>query len=119
MFCKIRVPLQRLLKEIDRINYLLKSDSLALKSLVEKGRPGYWKGMTIPEKTFETKISPYKFIYFEYKYQDPKIAEEEVTKNGGYSDETLWRQEKEKIYKRYPTYCHSDTISSLGMYNHK
>ena len=114
VFCKLRVPLQRLLKEVDRIDYLLKADSKELKLLVEQGRSDYWKGLKIPEKTFETKISPFKFIYFQYNWEDPAVAEEELQKDGHYSDATLWRQTKEKIYKRYPTYCHSDAVLSLG-----
>lgn len=111
----MRIPLPRLLKELDRINYLLAAEPTPLKQLIEAGRPGYWKGITIPEKSFETKLNPYHFIYFQYHFVDPETLKKELLDNNGkQTDQMKWRESVEKLYKTYPMYSQPETIATLG-----
>jgi len=75
VFCKIRAKLPRLLREADRIDYNLPTEPDDLKRLCTTGRVGYWKGLTIPESTEETSMSPYDSIFFQYKYSDDAVRE--------------------------------------------
>jgi hypothetical protein len=71
VYCKIRAPLQRIMKEADRINYKLLLDSGMLKKtcLTDSSRP--WVPVEIPETgNPQTDISPYDYIYCRYEYDE-------------------------------------------------
>ena len=46
---------------------------------------------------------------------DPQTLKDElIAHNGKYTDQMLWRQRIEKLYKTYPVYSQPETIASLG-----
>ena len=49
VFCKVRAPLLRLKKEAFRLEYLMPTDPDKLRDLCERGRPGFWEPLQIPE----------------------------------------------------------------------
>jgi hypothetical protein len=74
VYCKIRAPLTRLMKEADRINLKLPLNPDNLRSLCETGRRDKWDAISIPDKSEETEIAPYDYIYARYEYARPDVA---------------------------------------------
>jgi len=73
IFCKIRVPLERLLAEADRIDYNLQLDPDILKSYCLQDRYNHdgkklWNKLNIPDKSIQTTIPPYDYIYAKIEY---------------------------------------------------
>jgi len=71
VYCKIRAPLERIMKEADRINYKLQLDGAVLKKtcLTDTSRP--WVPVEIPETgNPQTDMSPYEYIYCRYEYDE-------------------------------------------------
>lgn len=63
VYCKIRAPIFRLMREADRIDYRLPFDSEALRLLCAAGRKDKWAPLTIPDTSEETSLGPYDYIY--------------------------------------------------------
>lgn len=75
VYCKVRAPLQRIMKEADRINYKLLLDSAVLKKtcLTDTSRP--WVPLEVPETgNPQTDINPYDFIYCRYEYDEDTLT---------------------------------------------
>lgn len=80
VFCKIRAPLKRLMMEAARIDMRLQADPVKLKELCRQGRSGLWDPLIIPDtldKTPETSMSPWDYVYLKYKY-DGRIGDTDV-----------------------------------------
>lgn len=70
VYCKIRAPLKRLMIEADRIDYKLLLDPIYLETVMTAGRPGKWNPVRIPAVTPQTSMSPYEYIYAEYRFDE-------------------------------------------------
>lgn len=81
VYCKIRCPMPRLLREADRINYKLKMEPAGLANKLMAGNlkgplEKQWKGVQVPSTSIETNIDPYEFIYCDYRQgEDPMYAQ--------------------------------------------
>ena len=77
VYCKIRCPLPRLLKEADRINYRLLMEPAGLANRLRAGNEKgpiekQWKPVEIPNTSVETYIDPFDYIYCDYRSgEDP------------------------------------------------
>ncbi|CAM9354412.1 unnamed protein product, partial [Ectocarpus fasciculatus] len=74
VYCKIRAPLVRLMKEADRVNLKLALNADNLRSLCKTGRRDKWDAVDIPDKSEETEIDPYDYIYARYEYDRADVA---------------------------------------------
>ena len=93
VYCKLRCPIDRLLKEADRVNYKLAVDPVILCNVLVNGRSKgktekQWAPISMPLKSVETSIDPYEYIYMDYRIIKP--GEEE---DSNFSD---------SIYKSWP-----------------
>ena len=74
VYCKIRAPIRRLLKEADRSDYKLALNSSALKSYCTKPNEVVsdrnFDPLTIPEQCLETDLPPYHHIFMSFHYDD-------------------------------------------------
>jgi hypothetical protein len=68
VYCKIRAPLRRIMLEADRVDYKLLLDPITLETVLTAGRPSKWDPVHIPHPCPQTSISPYDYIYAEYRY---------------------------------------------------
>lgn len=79
VYCKIRCPLRRLMLEADRVNYKLLLDAVTLETVMTAGRPPKWNGVTIPHPHPQTSLSPFEYIYAEYRFdQDTNNTREDL-----------------------------------------
>lgn len=118
VFCKIRAPLERLLKEAHRIEYALATDSKKLQALCTEGRNDVWQGLRIPEPrdpkdksteineedrddTDETKLNPYDYIYLKYDCHHDTTQHDD------------WQKKLFAVYKRYPATAILSTASYM------
>lgn len=75
IYCKIRCPLKRLLKEADRIDYVLNLDPMMLAGTLQAGKmrgpvEKQWKPVIVPNKTAHDPFltfEPYDFIFCQYR----------------------------------------------------
>jgi len=78
VYVKIRAPLDRLLREADRIDLKLPLNPENLKKLLKEGRregnKELWGPVNIPDTSVETPLSPYDYIYARYEYDRPEVA---------------------------------------------
>lgn len=68
VYCKIRVPLIRLMKEADRVNYILPLDPTETKKICTTGRKNLWAPLKIPELSDQTSYAPYDYLYAKFEY---------------------------------------------------
>lgn len=103
VFCKIRAPLTRLLREADRINYPLPTDPKELEMLCRNGRKDFWGPIITPDKdeTGQTSMKPFDFIYLEYHFIPPEEREVLMSTPDG-ACKVLWLDALQKAYKRWP-----------------
>ena len=75
VYCKLRCPLDRLMKEADRIDYKLPLDAENLRALCFAGRPGEWDPLSIPVSHPDTSLDPYVHLYAKYEYDREDVAD--------------------------------------------
>lgn len=73
----MRCPIDRFLKEADRINYKLPVDPVMLCNVLAQGHSKgkvekQWASISMPATSVETTIDPYEYIYMDYRVMDPK-----------------------------------------------
>jgi len=77
VYCKIRCPMPRLLREADRINYRLRLEPAGLANKLREGHlkgpiEKQWKSVEVPSTSIETDIDPYEYIHCDYRQgEDP------------------------------------------------
>lgn len=79
VYCKIRAPLKRLQTEAHRIKYKLLAEPVCLSNILSLGNTKgpiekHWAPVSIPEKSQETIIPPYDYMYLTYNDEDPDIS---------------------------------------------
>lgn len=79
VYCKIRAPLDRLLKEADRIDMKIALDHQAIENLSRNGKFNdkgsmVWPPLKIPDECDETPYSPFDYIYGKYEYERDDVA---------------------------------------------
>eukprot|EP01039_Chlorochromonas_danica_P003566 gene3566-3905_t len=80
LYCKIRAPYERLLREADRVNYRLPLEPAQLANALRMGNgqgpvERQWRGVEIPATSPETKLPPYEHIYCDYR---PELKEKDL-----------------------------------------
>lgn len=68
LYVKVRTPLDRLLREADRIDYKLPLSDVQLGNALLEGKAGRWFPVIIPNYNPETEIDAYKYIYAPLEY---------------------------------------------------
>jgi anoctamin-10/anoctamin-7 len=75
VYCKIRAPITRLMKEADRVNYKLLLEPTCLANKLREGNSKgraeqHWKAVEVPSNSIETHLDPYDYIYCDYRMED-------------------------------------------------
>lgn len=75
VYCKIRAPLKRLMKEADRTNFKLLLEPTALANKLRLGKltgpkEKQWEGIEVSVSNEITNIDPYEFIYTDFRFDE-------------------------------------------------
>jgi hypothetical protein len=75
VYCKIRAPVKRLMKEADRVNYKLLLEPAMLANKLRIGRltgrkENQWKPVEVPAKSELTLLDPYDYIYMDFRMSE-------------------------------------------------
>jgi hypothetical protein len=114
----MRVPLERLLLEVDSLGYTLPADPGRLQLLCSKGRKDHWEPLSIPDQdvTGQTSMGPFEYTFLPYNYISEK-NKLELTEQGGEGVSYLeWFTQLEVVYKVWPS-AQSRLEAALGNSN--